>query len=263
MLRAIVEENGGRNVGHDHGAGLGLRPNEGEHGPCFDLCNDFFSYSEVLSRSLSLHEKSIAAKLVTEETPRFMAAPIGCIAPTEAINTMTDVEPMSLLYVAPVYLGERLAGMNCLPSDNVWLDWQQRLFDRLSAIGYRPIFKSHPEASFMPPGSLIDKPNVSLHTNSIESYMASPVTFCIDFLSTPFKAIVSSDRPIVIFDFGIGFINDEIREILARRCAIIRGAINKENRFDINWGDLQNALSYSESLRLDRTCARQLYGYSA
>ena len=70
MLRVSVKDNGGINVGHDHGRGLGLIPNYGEDGVCFDLCDYFYSYSKVLSE-LKFRKKQISKIIPDGKPPEF------------------------------------------------------------------------------------------------------------------------------------------------------------------------------------------------
>jgi hypothetical protein len=261
MLRAVVEENGGRNIGHDHGSGIGLRPNEGEHGPCFDLCDEFVSYSPALAEALRLDSANIAARTLRGRAPLFTSAQPGCL-PIPRLRALTAPNGHGrTFYISPMYLGERLAGMNCLPSDPVWLDWQCRLFLRLRSQGHSMVFKAHPENILPPSVRLLQLAGADLVSEPIEDCVSQASAFVVDFLSSPFKTIVHTDRPIIIIDHGLGKMAPHVRSIIERRCAIIPGRFVDGNRMDADWQLLQGAFEAAEALRRDRTCANELFGY--
>lgn len=261
MLRAVVQETGGYCVGHDHGRGVGACPNEGEHGPVFDLCDEYVAYSPALAAALENIRAEIVPRLPSGGTgPKFSHAPANCLPPP----VLRDQAPeeRKIMYIAPLYLGERVAGMNCLPADLVWLDWQARLLSHLSGDNRRVSFKGHPESVFPPPATLLDMVQAEEIGGIVETCHQVASAFVCDFLSTPFKTMVYTDRPIVFIDHGLGRLSPEIRRIIERRCAVVDGGFTESNRLDLSdWGGLDDALRLAEERRLDRSCGHELFGY--
>jgi hypothetical protein len=261
MLRTAVEEHGGWNVGHDHGVGLGLRPNEGEDGPCFDLCDEFISYCPAFSEALNAGKERIKRKTTTGKVPMFRSAPLGCRVEHRSLSkNITASKPA--FYLSHIYLGERVAGMNCLPADPVWVDWQYRLFKALREEGINMVFKAHPENLMLPSSRFMDETGAKVLKTPIQDCIDEASMFFVDFLSSPFAFLLNTDRPIIIFNHDFGVMSSRVRSIVERRCAIIDGTVGIDNRMIINWQEIKPAIELAEHRRKDRTCGNELYGYS-
>ena len=66
--------------------------------------------------------------------------------------------------------------------------------------------------------------------------------------STPFISILAESKPVVFIDLGLFEWVPEAYEMLGRRCRIVRGRFDEDNRAQVDWDELRNAISEAGDL---------------
>ena len=269
ILRAAVKVSGGRNIGHDHGRGVSLCPNRGEHGVVLDLCDEYVTYSPLLAKEFMSRHEEIIKVLPDGNIPKitgrkdllpFCDSPSSAGVRSEYSNSMRK---LSAMYIAPLWLGERVSGANCLPADFVQIDWQARLLGQLQNWDFQILFKVHPESIFPLPKSFFENFGILPVTGYVEDSVTQADIILFDFMSSAFRTIIFSDKPLVFVNFGHGLISRTLMNILERRCVIVHGWYDDRNRAQVDWSELQYALQVAWTRRNDQSCVNEIYGIQA
>ncbi len=166
------------------------------------------------------------------------------------------------MYVASMFFGENM-GLNCLPPAPVTADWQCRLFQRLGDWSCDVLLKGHPECRFGTPDAYRALLGVTPIDGYVEDCYGIADIFLFDFLSSFFKTLAFTDKPLVFVDFGYGALSPASRETLQRRVAIVGGWFDEENRAQVDWHELRRALELAEERRGDTTCVETIFGRGA
>lgn len=262
MLRCAVQNSGGYCVGHDHGRGISTCPNRGEHGVVLDLCDEYVTYSPFLSRQFELLGDEIIKALPNERAPKFTGREHLCLPGPDLNDDLGRIKNKtntSVMYLAPQYFGEKVF-LNCLPSDVVTVDWQIRLVSALNSWGLNVLYKQHPENNFEIPSSLLSISGMEIVSGYIEECYNIADIFIFDFISSPFRTVAFSNKPMIFVDFGLGEISEDTYSVLSKRCAIISGWYDDDNRAQVNWSEMKEAVEASKKLSDDLTCVKTLFG---
>ena len=116
------------------------------------------------------------------------------------------------------------------PPAPLYLDWQHRILEMLGSLPIELIHKPHPGGLFRgrPPGV---EHLAQIDTRPFEKAMADADCFVFDIAaSTTFSIALSSDRRIVLLDFGCMRFSDEIRPLIEARCRIVPVTCDDRNR---------------------------------
>ena len=261
VLRAAVQATGGSCTGHDHGRGVSMCPNPGEHGVVLDLCDTYVAYSPFLANEFSKLDKEILTNLPVKKVPHFLGRRDLFLPPPD--SPINEVKGDVLAKTRVMYLASQLFGesqfLNCLPSDIATLDWQARLFSKLKHWKLDALFKEHPESKFDLPEEYIKQMGITKVSGYIEDCYDSADLFIFDFLSSPFRTVAFSDKALVFIDFGIGVLSSTTKEILSKRCSIVKGWYDSDNRAQVNWQELKDAIESAPKLK-DKKSVSTLFG---
>lgn len=259
-LRAAVRLKGGRCIGQDHGRGISLFPNRGEHGSVLDLCDEFVTLSPILAAAFEDREDEFKDQLLEPSQIKF----VGYKNPLKMRRTReydySDKETKTVVYVAGMYIGERIAGMNLLPHDYWFIDWQARLFSYLKAQGFRIFMKTHPESRYAMPSAFQDRLGVIPLSGYMEDLVATEDFFIFDFFSTAIKTLLYTSKPLIFIDFGFGETSEVLSHLLNQRMAIVKGWMSESNRAEVNWSHLQDAFRLAQKKSEDRVLVDTVYG---
>ena len=128
------------------------------------------------------------------------------------------------------------------PPAPVYLDWHHRVLKLLSSLPIRLIHKPHPGGLFMgrPPGV---SHLVPIDTRPFERAMGEMDCFVFDIAaSTTFSIALSTDRRVVLLDFGCTCFSEEIRPLIEARCRIVPVATDGRNRASVDTELLEEAV---------------------
>ena len=242
ILRACVQENGGYTIGHDHGRGIAAGISHGELGTVFDFCDEFYTYSEFLANNERSIQQDLKIYMPTQKAVKFSFVP-GVFLNTKDVrnyrslikSTSPKNKQKTVMLLVGVFMGEKIAGLNILPSDKTAFDFQIEFIKFFKKKGYNVILKNHPENKFEYPEQLKNMPGVEIIGGYVEDQIANVDLICLDFLSSAFKTIVMSDIPILFFDFGWADFSKKIRTELRTRIAILEGKYNEYNAPYVQW----------------------------
>ena len=63
----------------------------------------------------------------------------------------SDNNKKKILSIYLIFTGERVKGLNCLPLDYVWINWQMNILKKISKFESDLAYKAHPENILPPP----------------------------------------------------------------------------------------------------------------
>jgi hypothetical protein len=259
VCRAI-HERGGRTVVFDHGTGSGWWSLPIRTLIDFDLADEMVTYTAAHAEGTA---QSIDPDMLVRPSHRckFSAAPSSSMpALPSSARPAPDRANRTVMYVTTVLGGEKIE-FEPLPSDVSQIDWQARLIDHLVAKGWRVIIKPHPDSKAGIPETLLKSPGVTLRTELFETISGEADLLLFDWpQSTAFRNALPSDTPIVYVDFAQIPIADAAAPLFDRRVARVTGSIDRQNRLQVSWTELDTALEAAPQKR-DSAFARAYFGF--
>jgi hypothetical protein len=260
IIRQAVSENGGTNVGFDHGRGMGLHISMIEMGYVFDLCEEYYSYSPLLTHALSSCEKEIKNLLPFRTQPlKFLSNQKVFLSPPANLKK-EKTRNNSIMYLSRIYFNENSSGVHCHASNYVYLDWQTRIIEKFKAWGESLLYKGHPESFFPVDQVFGEKYDLPIINGYIENNFEKAGLYIFDFISSPFRVLAYTKNPIIFIDFGMGIISEPIRKVLQKRCVIVKGYYDENNRAQIDWDELRGAIQAARNMTIDEGSVRELFG---
>ncbi len=246
ILADAVQAHGGHVTGHDHAYGANY--SERTLIPFNELqANDVFvTFSKAQA---DLYRRRSTALRIGSTLPEIIH--LGPDAPGELtpLPPVPDRPPRKLLYVTPFLSGSRIGAMPLMPAVMAY-DWQARLFAMLTGQGLQVTQKPHPETEF-PPAAFFEK-GLGIHTRHerFEAIMQDFDVVLFDFApQSCFGSVLRSDRPVVLIDFGVTEYPPDLRALLERRCAIVPGSFDADNRAQVDPAALAAAIQRARHLR--------------
>ena len=252
MLRHAVRRTGARVIGHDHGPG-------GNHFasdyPYLELAACDAHVTFTASAAQALREANAQYRPVGISGPEIIALPVENSTsrlPTygQAISSPNSRRPQKLriMYTSSFYKG-RLSGRprSWIP-DIASLDWEARLFSKLNGWGFEVIHKPHPGSSNLPIGLAERFGGITL-TSPFEDVMEKADAFIVLSLSSSIiPALLSSGKPVVYVETDLRTLTPTAQSLLARRCAIVQGSFDYENRLQVDWDQFHKAIEDANHL---------------
>jgi hypothetical protein len=203
-------------------------------------------------------EQQADARLLFEEK---CAIVLLCREKAPISTTQIAPKPQRrVMYVSSSYPGE-MTHLNPVLPTVMSVDWQARLFAEISAWGDTLIHKPHPEGAIRPPAALYEIPGCSQNSAPFEAVRGEADVLLFDSLSsTAFDFALRSDMPIVVAHFDRRRWLPEAALALKARCAVVEGAIDGQNRLQIDWQELRRAFDLAPALRADTTFRDRFLG---
>lgn len=254
ILRYAVRRDGGKVTGHDHGFGAGHRADHNKALQDFDSCDRFVTFSEA--NAAALLRNVDPAMMLRSELPEVIAVPNASPIPTrQARQTPNDGRGRRrAMYVAAGFDGERTRCFPKLPAA-IAVDWQRRLFSHLAEHDWQVMYKYHPEMT-QDDTHLRDLFGVELLGGRLEDVSGEADLVIVDNPNTTaFGAAMLTDRPVVYIDLGGARLDAEADRLLRRRCAIVQGGFDSDNRVSLDWEALDTAMDEAGTLS-DRAFCR-------
>lgn len=265
MLREATRATGGTVVGHDHAYGAGFDRDHGMELIDFVACDEFVTHTRTQARNLRRYtdEQLVPSdrlpdisSLPSIENPSRVHVPprLATRVRSRIANRLAswpdDIQ--SVMYVSTVYQVDQSRFTDALPGP-VLLDWQARLFHHLrERWGLDVLMKPHPGGEGRPPDSLLDQFDVELVSRPFEVTVHRPDAFLFDFpRTTTLGSAITVDKPVILVDFGHADWVPSARELLGRRCSIVDGRLDEENRARVDWEELRTAIDAATDLRDD------------
>lgn len=251
LLRRAVRAGGGITTGHDHSTGSGMFRGTAIELVEFAECDEFvaatWAQAKLLERSFD------PARCPQMQRPRFLSVDYGgrvkSWSPGRVGLRASRIHRVMVL--SDRYAGEEFYHEPAMP-DPVAVDWQARLFHRLHAWGYEVLYKPHPsDIGCIPPG-FEHRLGVRTFTRPFEEVWHLADAYLLDRpQSSAFGLAFSTGRPVIYVDFGIIEWMPEARKDLAQACAIVEGWFDKEQRAQVDWDALRQAVNAAAVLKSD------------
>jgi hypothetical protein len=242
LMSHAVRSEGGEVTGYDHGSGHGHLRSELKTLVDFWTCDTFVTFTEESRRALvetARRDLILDGSLPNIVTLRAQGPkpPPGEKAP---LHSQPCPHSRHIMYVSGVYRLDRPVSMT-RPFSLTLLDWQARLFARLRQFGYELTLKAHPDSLFSPPDFFRKQAQIELLR--FEQVAERADLFLFDNpLSTTFGHALKLSKPVVLIDFGLAEFTERGRELLSRRCAIVPGRTDANNRWVVDWDALNAAI---------------------
>ncbi len=235
-----VKRRGGTVTRFDHGGTMALLAE-----PYLLAHEDLVvSTDYVMSSAMAAHQAVVAQAAD-------LARPFGLVSVTGGrgdpgldpgpSSARPAARPLRVLFVGTAYYGFSQT-YPPFPPAPVYLDWQHRILRMLGSLPIELIHKPHPGGLFTgrPPGvgclARIDP-------RLFEEAMADADCFVFDIAaSTTFSITLSSDRRIVLLDFGCMRFSEEIRPLIEARCWIVPVVCDDRNRTTVDAEALETAV---------------------
>jgi hypothetical protein len=245
LLADAVRASGGEVTGHDHAYGANY--SEDTLMPFTELqANDYFvTYTHAHA---ALYERNGRKLQIGPSLPRIMPMRQR-VSDGDGPCVGIIKEPRSLLYVPSFLSNGRFGAMPHFPPIMA-VDWQARLYTMLKGMGLTVTQKPHPESAVAPLPVFARDFGVQTCYGRFEDVMGDYDVVLFDFApQTCFGSALRSDRSMVLIDFGITRYGPELRAMLERRCAIVPGTFDAQNRAQVNSDALREAIHRSTKLR--------------
>lgn len=243
ILRLAVVQSGGEATGHDHAMGQGVY--DLSLTPFVELWAEtyFVTYNETQKRCLEINSAHWPA--LDHEIPEIKSLSSGNNeAAIKVFPKFVQKKPeiKTIALMATVYDCD-FGRMDPVVPNMVALDWQARLITHLREWGYDVIFKVHPESVVMPPSFFEDELGAQIVSEPLEGILDQLDMILFDYVyTTTFRSVLETNIPVTVLDC-LGFRWSEgVKEKIEKRCQIVEGGFDKDNRMEIDWAALKIAL---------------------
>lgn len=264
VLRATVQETGGYTIGHDHGRGFAMAVTEGELGTVFDFCDELTVYSGHVAEQITRHQDKKFLNLEQRKV-RFTGLDNALILSEDIQGYRNKHERLqgakpTVMFMAGIFKGEHYVGLNTLPPDITFLDFQMRVVRQFCEMGYRVLIKAHPESTLSYPSLTFEGQDVEIIGGYIEDRIQEVDLIVFDFLSSPFKTLVMTQMPMIYFDFGYSDMVGDMESHLKSRLSVVKGTFDTDNRAQIDWNSLGVAVDEAKKRAQDVTLLANAFG---
>lgn len=257
-LIAAVQLNGGEASGFEHGTGESWAERCGDTCFEFDQLDRFVCFTEETARRSAAQQETVP--LARDARCSLLALPVADRRAPAPMAGGLPARPRVLVVAAP-YRQDRVMRYKSLLGDPVVADWQARLFGRLRAWGYEPLYRPHPEQREAPPdfaGALAVPAVGGSFAAALEA--ADILLFDIS-LTSAWRDALRAGKPVVLVDFGQSSLSADARGLAERRMAIVEGGFDSRNRIALDWEALRAALERAPGLD-DPSFVSQYFGHA-
>lgn len=254
MLRHAVRHAGNTVEGHDHGhcIGISLIPNRippSFHIAEFDSCDTFWTVNDSYAKQT---ENNLQHQYVSQDQlPQIRSLQLDLIHKSGKQNPSLFNRNITKWMLPTSVYTEDMTLFNFPGDGYIMIDFHARILSNLSKLGYHTIHKPHPpEICINPDPNLFGN---AYQTKTLTCPLQQSLQECdgivFDYIQTTILPnILASQKPIVFFD--LGFINwlPEFKALFLERCVIMDAWFDEENRAQIHWDQLDNALNQAVEL---------------
>ncbi len=246
MLAIVVRERGGFVTSFDHAGGHAYS----------HICDlDYINFVEFLTcdRFVTFSKKQ-AGRLETVcrkdlckvEFDHVQDKSVRCSV--GSASNIQSSHAKKILFFITIYPCERVDCAADFMSNQTAVDWQIRLSSFLKELGYDVILKPHPESPVKMPQYFEKDLGIKISYESFESAVNEADYLLCDYVaSTTFRTACMSNKPMILVDFGLKKLSDEAERSLSKRCSILKGYFDQNNRAMIDWEKLVPAIQTSVS----------------
>ncbi|MEE2821864.1 MAG: hypothetical protein VYA53_02665 [Acidobacteriota bacterium] len=243
LLRSVTRHFGGHVTRHDHGNGLAHLDPQYQQLITFNECDEFVTYNDAQATATEL---TINPSLILQtQRPRIASAqnfkrPASkSVQPSKSSSSLIH----SVMYPATIYDGDRMHLVPLL-ADVVALDWQVRLFSHLQSWNIQVVHKPHPGGQNFAPAQFAEGFGHRTLLEPFEQVKDQADAYIFDLpQSTTFSIALATDKPVILIDLGFFDWVADARELMEKRCRVVRGWFDAKNRVQVDWDQLHTALT--------------------
>lgn len=246
MFRLAVLKQSGYVIGHDHGAGLAHVNNPVMGFIEFWGCSEFVCLNRNQAKEFRQQIETWPAMEETWPNIRGLDIEAGASSYQEyqKFKLPSTHTPKHIILLATVYSKDRVWMGPCSP-DIVHVDWQVRAVRYLIEQGYEVTVKVHPETPIMPPETL-KQLGANIRKERLEDIMEEGDVIVFDCVYTSvFRSVLSTNIPMVLFDFYQHPWTEGALEKLKKRVSFIDSGFDNSNRKKVDWSQLNAAIQDS------------------
>jgi hypothetical protein len=261
MLRNAVRGEGGKVIGHEHGAGEAhLAYFSAKTFIEYESADEFYTYSwegaDALAQTFNPEWH------VRRERPEIRAlgerGNTSCAGPHFPSKDPGSVR--KIMYPSTALLGERVT-LDHFIGDYVYVDWSARLIASLRRFGYQVLHKPHPGGDNRYPNGFASRFGAEEMFQPFEQAQWSADALVLDFSrSSTFPVALATNKPVIYIDFGLERWHPAARHLLECRAKVVRGWIDDDNRFQVDWEEVQAAIPQACCLT-DSTIVDRYYSH--
>lgn len=242
LLHVAVRRAGGQVTSHDHGTGLGFLRDVSVNFTEFVTPDVFTTFNQAQADGYRRIVRD--AFRLRPQWPEVRSIPSNATGPAPRARS----GPVRrVMFVSSQYRSEQI-GLSPLEFNLVAVDFQARLFTRLRELGYEVILKAHPDSPQAPPADF-ERLGVRVIDTPLEKVMDQTDLFITEYLhSSALIAMLRSGKPLVFVDFGHDPLTDEAAPLFERRAAVVVGRYDRDNRAQVDWQELREAMRAAPEL---------------
>ena|SRR3990167_4908976 len=258
ILARYMRKNGGELIRFSHGSGSGYFKNSRAQGVFnFEDCDTFFSYTEKHAQECK--KNFTGNEIVQNKCPEILT--YHRKKPTFTQKTMHDKK--TIMYVSSVYPGEHVyLCAKGMMSDITLLDWEVRLIKQLQAWHFNVILKPHPSETIClgVPDSVKTVVGNIIANEPFEAIFHKADVIILDTpVTSLFSTLVTSGRPFVFLDFDVEEFSQTAYHMLQKRCPIVKGFYDENNRAYLDWQALYEAIQTCDQYHNDEFMKNYFY----
>ncbi|URK17337.1 hypothetical protein M9H61_17545 [Thalassospira sp. GO-4] len=261
IIRIACLRNGSHIVMFDHGEGIGCFYTPEDLPGRFDIVHEYVAYGEFQASRIREREKLdkyLTLPILESISSSELSAQRGSISIAEAGRQ--PLLPEKIIYATTISPGDVIS-LNCLPPGIVQKDFTCRLFSELRKEGYDLTLKPHPEDNEPYPAEFSEKFEATISNCRFEEMFLKGDVIVFDFISSAMRAALLSDRGIVLVDYGLNLIDECIVAEFEKRVQIVKAHFDHENRIQVDWEQVKEAIPAAWEKRHERDAALLLYSY--
>jgi len=244
LFAEAVRRQGGIVVAHDHGSGSAHIDSSLSSLIQYWVCDEFVTFTPANASALAA--SAYPDMLLNGDLPKFVG--LGGDETTTMPRPAAFDAVKRIMYVSGSYQIDR-AMFEIIPPNTMLVDWQARLLSTLRGWGYEVILKAHPETQVMPPEALISTCGVKVEMERFETVADRADLFLFDNpCSSTFAHALSRPTPVVLADLGLANFTATGRALLERRCALVPGWLDRDNRAQVDWTELRQGIERARGL---------------
>jgi len=244
ILTRYIKSHGGHITRYAHG-NTGHFLTSIEHGVYeFEDCDTYITSSK---NQAAAFKAAFTGEDVVQETPPEIIHVEADLLEIEKISKNNFLtKKQTVMYVAPIYPGVyfRAASKGGM-RDYVLLDWEVRLINKLREWDRAVLLKPHPVESLCiaAPASINRLfGSITLSGRFEELYDQADVILIDNPQTSLFSTLIRSGIPFVYLNFDIAKFSDHAYSLLMKRCPIVKGWYDNNNRAQVDWDQLREAI---------------------
>lgn len=257
LFGRAIHKNGGSVLAFDHGTGSGWWRYNCLSAFELNYCDEFVTYTKAMADGVKRNEDIGVGATGCHDTS---IVPIRRPArPQRSIKSYARKKTGTLLYVSTVYIGEAVCSVMPL-ADMVYVDFQARMLQTLVSEGYKVNIRPHPDSfASIPPKYREKFGTQEVNGNFYDAIEEGDVLIFDYMLTTALRDAMYTDKPIILIEYGHSEIYEEARRLLEKRVRIVPASKGADNRINIDWGVLLEAVNEAHAL-LDHDFVSTYYG---